>query len=77
MKIERFQCQLLARFLWILLHGQVLSIIQKEINRTLQGKQFKCSIWKFYKVAFRLSGLLRQAILGNQPISNWINKILS
>ena len=76
MRIERFQCQLLARFLWILLHGQVLSIIQKEINRTLQGKQFKCSIWKFYKVAFRLSGLLRQAMLGNQPISIWINKIL-
>lgn len=76
MKIERFQCQLLARFLWILLHGQVLRIIQKEVNKAPQGKQFKCSIWKFYKVAFRLSGLLRQAMLGNQPISNWLSKIL-
>jgi hypothetical protein len=75
MKIERFQCQLLARFLWILLHGQVLRIIQKEFDRTHQGKNLKCSIWKFYKVAFRLSSILRQALLGNQSISNWLSKI--
>jgi hypothetical protein len=75
MKIERFQCQLLARFLWILLHGQVLGIIQRDFDRSSQSKNFKCSIWKFYKVAFRLSGILRQALLGNQSISNWLSKI--
>jgi hypothetical protein len=75
MKIERFQCQLLARFLWILLHGQVLSLIQREFDRSHQDKLFKCSICKFYKVAFRLSGTLRQALLGNQPISSWLTKI--
>jgi hypothetical protein len=75
MKVERFQCQLLARFLWILLHGQVLRIIQRHFDRNLPGKNFKCSICKFYKVAFRLSGILRQALLGNQSISNWLSKI--
>jgi hypothetical protein len=76
MKIERFQCQLLARFLWILLHGQVLNLIQREFDRSSQDKLFKCSICKFYKVAFRLSNILRQALIGNQPISIWITKIL-
>jgi hypothetical protein len=75
MKIERFQCQLLARFLWILLHGQVLRIIQRDFDRNRRDKNFKCSICKFYKVAFRLSGVLRQALLGNQSISNWLSKI--
>lgn len=76
MKIERFQCQLLARFLWILLHGQVLRIIQRYFDKSRPEKGFKCSICKYYKVAFRLSGILRQAILGNQPVSNWLSKIL-
>jgi hypothetical protein len=75
MKIERFQCQLLARFLWILLQGQMLRIIQRHFDRNLPDKNFKCSICKFYKVAFRLSGILRQALLKNHPISNWLSKI--
>lgn len=74
MKIERFQCQLLARFLWILLNGQVLRIIQRDFDRNRQDKNVKCSICKFYKVAFRLSGILRQVLIGNQPISNWLSK---
>jgi hypothetical protein len=47
-----------------------------EFDGSGQSRPVKCSVWKFYKVAFRLSGILRQALMGNQPISNWLSKIL-
>ena len=69
MKIQRFQCQLIAKLLWLLLHWQALRVVQQSINT-------KCSIWKFYKVAIRLSGLLREAILKNRSIEPWLTLIL-
>ena len=69
MKVQRFQCQLIARLLWLLLHWQALRIVQCNMK-------VKCSTWKFYKVAIRLSGLLRQAILKQKSIEPWLNQIL-
>jgi hypothetical protein len=69
MKIQRFQCQLLARLLWLLLHWQALRMVQSHMN-------VKCSTWKFFKVAVRLSGLLRQAILNHKSIVPWLKQIL-
>ena len=69
MKIQRFQCQLIARLLWLLLHYQALKIVQQCI-------EVNCSVWKFYKVAFRLSHLLRQAILKRKSFDLWLMKIL-
>ena len=68
MKIERFQCQLIAKLLWLLLHWQALRAVQQVVNT-------KCSIWKFYKVASRLSRLLRQAIVNKKSIQTWIDLI--
>lgn len=76
MKIQRFQCQLLARFLWILLHWKMLRVIQHWITKHTKTKYFKCSIWKFYKVAFRLSNLLRQTLFSHKSPLLWINKLL-
>lgn len=68
MKIQRFQCQLIARLLWLLLHWQAFRMVQ-------QYMKIKCSPWKFYKVAIRLSSLLRQAILRRKSIEPWFNQI--
>lgn len=69
MKIQRFQCQLIAKLLWLLLHWQALRVVQQNLNT-------KCSVWKFYKVAFRLSGLLRKAIMKKRSINAWLELIL-
>lgn len=76
MKIQRFQCQLLAKLLWILLHWKMLRIIQHWATNHTQNKYFKCSVWKFYKVAFRLSNLLRQTLLSRKSPSFWINGLI-
>jgi hypothetical protein len=69
MKVQRFQCQLIARLLWLLLHWQALRIVQQHMET-------KCSPWKFYKVAIRLSNLLRHVILKRYPIEQWITQIM-
>jgi hypothetical protein len=69
MKIQRFQCQLIAKLLWLLLHWQALRVVQQLANT-------KCSTWKFYKVAIRLSRLLREAIVKRKSIELWIDLIL-
>ena len=69
MKIQRFQCQLIAKLLWLLLHWQALRVVQQLTNT-------KCSTWKFYKVAIRLSRLLREAIMKRKTIEPWIDLIL-
>jgi len=76
MKIQRFQCQLLARLLWILLHWKMLRIIQDWLIENVKNKYYKCSIWKFYKVAFRLSNLLRQILLTRKRPSSWIAELI-
>lgn len=76
MKIQRFQCQLLARFLWILLHWKMLRIIQDWLIKCVNAKHFKCSVWKFYKVAFRLSNLLRQILFTRKSPSSWLAELI-
>jgi len=76
MKLQRFQCQLLAKFLWILIHWKMLKLVQDWLIDYTNNKYYKCSIWKFYKVAFQLSGLLRQALLNLQSPSVWISKLV-
>ena len=74
MKLQRFQCQLIARLIWLLLHYQGLRLIQKWLFD--QGLQIKCSYSKFFKTAFRLSVWLRYAIFFDEPITNWLIKLL-
>ena len=76
MKIQRFQCQLLGRLLWILLHWKMLGIIQEWLIQHVKNKYYKCSVWKFYKVAFRLSNLLRQILLTRKPTSCWLDELI-
>jgi hypothetical protein len=68
-KIQRFQCELIARLIWLLLHWQALRIIQHLVK-------VRCSFWKFYKVAFRLSAQLRQAFQGQKPVQEWFEKLI-
>jgi hypothetical protein len=77
MKLQRFQCQLLARLLWILLHWKMLGIIQDCLTQQGKNKFTRCSVWKFYKVAYRLSNLLRQILLTRKPPNPWIEQLIN
>jgi Transposase DDE domain len=67
-KIQRFQCELIAKFLWILLHWQLFRIIQKNVKVLL-------STCKFYKIAHRLSQRLRIAISNPLKLLRWFDLI--
>ena len=69
-KIQRFQCELTARLLWILLNWQALRLTQQYMN-------IKCSVWKFYKVACRLSLQLRQVFREQKSVTEWVSKLFS
>lgn len=73
MKLHRFQCQLIARFLWLLFHIQALKLLEQWVLKTNPG--FKCSQWKFFKIAFRILKQLREVIFNNAPLNNWVIKI--
>lgn len=75
MKIQRFQCQLIAQFLWILLHWKMLGIIQQWLTSQHKEKDYRCSAWKFYKVAYRLSNSLRQILLTRKSPNLWIEQL--
>lgn len=68
-KIQRFQCELIARLIWILLHWQAMRLIQQQ----MKGRS---SIWKFYKVACRLSFQLRQVLIGQKPVIEWFKQLI-
>lgn len=75
MKLQRFQCQLLAKLLWILINWKMLRIIQDWFAH--KDKHYKCSIWKFYKVACRLSNLLRQTLCYRTAPSYWLTHLVA
>jgi hypothetical protein len=75
MKLQRFQCQLLAKLLWILINWKILRIIQDWITR--KDEHYKCSIWKFYKVACRLSNLFRQSLCYQKAPDYWLAQLAS
>ena len=73
MKLHRFQGQLIARLIWLLIHWKALRIIQQWM--CWNQIYVKCSAWKFFKVAFRLSTLLRKAIFSHQDVLIWFEKL--
>lgn len=64
-KIQRFRCELIARLLWVLFNWQAFRFTQQHMN-------VKCSVWKFYKAAIRLSDQLRQVLLEKMAVEKWL-----
>jgi hypothetical protein len=67
--IQRLECQLVARFIWILLNWAVFRCIDSFIKTTTPG--YSCSIWKFFKHARNYSQALRKAVTGQINFSDW------
>lgn len=69
-RIQRFECQLLGKIIWLLLHWKLYSWLDHNIIRKNTSK---CgSIWKYYKLAYSFSAKLRNLTLGLDKIENLI-----
>lgn len=72
MKKERFECQLLAKFLWILLNWRIFQLanyLVRQINPNLA-----CSVLKFYQRAKRFSVTIRHLLSIENGVSQWLKK---
>ena len=68
-KKHRFECQLLAKFIWILLNWKILQSISKCILK--ESPNDICSGWKFFKQARGHSYTLRMVIAGTLKFEQW------
>ena len=68
-KRERFECQLLAKLLWILLNWKIFTCIDAFIQKNISG--YACSIWKFFKQARQYTYSLRKVANGNMSLADW------
>ena len=74
-KIHRFECQLLGKIIWLLLNWKIYHWIDHWVKKNLP-KQC-CSIWKYYKCAFRISYLLREALNSFQKAGQLIELLIN
>jgi hypothetical protein len=74
-KLERFECQLIGRFIWLLINWQAYRLAQEWMIKEKYPTQ--CSVWKFFKAAFRLSYQLRQVMLKKIHIHEWLKTLLN
>lgn len=73
MKIERFECQLLSKLIWLLLNWKMFKWLNNEIfkrQRTL------CSVWKFYKYAAMISQKIRKALKDKERMEQFLTQAL-
>ena len=78
-KIERFLCHLLAKFIWILVNWKLFHyfdyfLYKKPISK---GKKSRCSMFKFIKQAKKYSHTLCLALTKpNCRLKNWIEHVI-
>jgi hypothetical protein len=68
-KKERLECQLIAKFIWILLNWKIFRCIDAFVRQHSPG--YACSLWKFFKQARQCSHVLRLVINGKIHFSGW------
>lgn len=60
MKLHRFECQLIARLIWLIIHWKIFCYLTDHLKQHQIDKS--CSVWKYYKHAFRINTLVRDII---------------
>jgi hypothetical protein len=59
-KMHRFECQLMSKLIWLLIHKRILNYLTRWVNTKHPDKT--CSLWKYYKHAYRINHIVRKAI---------------
>jgi hypothetical protein len=60
MKQHRFECQLIAKLLWLIIHWKIFQYIVVRVSSKQRDKS--CSMWKYYKHAYRINTVVRDII---------------
>ena len=74
-KKDRFECQLLAKLIWILLNWKIFRCIDAFIQTNSPG--YSCSIWKFFKQARQYSYALRKVVNHCMTFKDWCEWFVS
>lgn len=74
-KKDRFECQLIARMIWLLIHNQFFQRINNLIRKKMPGNGL--SLFKFFGLARNISSILREIITDrSSPKTVWIDIII-
>ena len=75
MKVERFEAQLLAKFIWLLINWKAFLLVNHWMYH--QNHKKLCSIWKFFKQIKRKPLVLRNILikLRKKTIKKWLTKL--
>jgi hypothetical protein len=68
-KKHRLECQLLAKFIWVLLNWKIFQAISKFILK--ESPHNNCSLWKFFKQSKHHSSSLRMVIARTLQFEQW------
>ncbi|MEO6524526.1 MAG: IS4 family transposase [Mucilaginibacter sp.] len=69
-KKERLECQLIAKFIWILLNWKAFRCIDSFIKKG--SLTYACSMWKFFKQAKLHSQSLKGVVTGKLTCRHWL-----
>lgn len=74
MKIHRFECQLIAKLIWLLLHMKIGNYLTQIINDQIPDKTL--SIWKYYKHAYRINFTIRKIITKPHQLNTMLANLI-
>ncbi len=74
MKQHRFECQLIAKLLWLIIHWKIFRFIAGQAKNRMNGKS--CSAWKYYKHAFRMNSIVRVILTKPDKITSLIDDLV-
>jgi len=66
---DRLECQLIAKFIWILLNWKIFRYLDFIVQKDSPG--YSCSMWKFFKQARRSGYALRMVVNGGLDLKQW------
>lgn len=72
-KKERFECQLLAKLLWVLLNWRLFQSCNHQVQS--QNPDLGVSVLKFFKRCIVFSFTLRRVVLKRQSLRSWLIQI--
>lgn len=74
-KIQRFECMLLAGLIWILANWSVFQVLNDWMLNLKKAKS--CSIWKFFRHMTKSPKVIRELIKGKTKLEEWLEKLIN
>lgn len=72
-KLHRFECQLIAKLIWLLVHRSIFQYLTGWVNNSNPDKS--TSIWKYYKHAYRINNIVREIVTKPEKLSRAIDNL--